>query len=78
MKCNEVQQLLTSREVPKHAYSLHGENPNEAYCLSCEGDTWTVYYSERGLKTGLTSFCEEHKACEYFLLQLEKAGLLTL
>ncbi len=57
---------LMSENIPKDLYSLDGGLPNEMYCLSHEGNTWEIYYSEMGQKTGLKCFNTEKDACEYF------------
>ena len=35
--------------------------------LSVHGVVWSVYYSERGLESGLKLFASEEEACEYLL-----------
>ena len=53
--------------IPKDCYCLNGGLPSEAYCLDWADGTWEVYYSERGVKSGLKSFTRECDACAYFL-----------
>jgi len=45
--------LLTRRGVDPTAYSLSGGHPSECYVLDHRGYEWVVYYSERGLETGV-------------------------
>jgi hypothetical protein len=45
------------------AYWLDGGHPSEKYLLDHRGHEWVVYYSERGLETGLRSFPSEDLAC---------------
>jgi hypothetical protein len=52
------------------AYSLDGGLPAEHYVLALEEGGWSVYYSERGQRTGEVRFDTEHEACDYLLLQL--------
>jgi hypothetical protein len=72
----QVKQILIHNHVPEDSYSLEGGFLPERYCLSEVGYKWEVYYSERGLKSGLRQFDTEAEACDYFLIQLRKAGLL--
>jgi hypothetical protein len=66
MKLQELRDMLVNGGIAEDMYSLCGGLPNEAYCLGqTEGD-WEVYYSERGLKTGLRFFADEQSACNYF------------
>ncbi|TCJ15325.1 hypothetical protein EPD60_07560 [Flaviaesturariibacter flavus] len=62
-----LKEILLRLKIRPDFYSLHGGLPNEAYCVDSSGDSWYVYYSERGQKTGLTKFESESKACTYFL-----------
>jgi hypothetical protein len=39
--------------------------PPECYVLDHRGYEWVVYYSERGLETGLRSFQSEDLACRH-------------
>ncbi len=63
----ELKRLLDARNVTPNAYSLQGGLRSETCTLARAGDVWEVYYSERGLKTGLKLFTTESDACEYFL-----------
>ncbi len=56
---------LEQQSIPKESYCLEGGLPNEAYCLQQTTLGWEVYYSERGNKTGLETFPNEEKACDY-------------
>lgn len=59
---------LEQSGVSPEAYSLDGGLPNECYVLDRESnERWTVYYSERGQKSGYRSFDSESAACQYFL-----------
>ena len=48
-----------------------GGLPNETLCIVKE-DTWQVYYSERGSKSGLKLFKTESEACEFFLCKMKR------
>lgn len=64
---------LKSLGVRDDAYSLDGTR-DEAYCLDHSSAGWTVYYSERGLKSGMRLFASESEACEYLKLLLSTDG----
>jgi hypothetical protein len=64
-----LQAALVNGGLRSNTYSLEGpdDNPNEALCLRQDKDSWVVYYSERGLRTGERTFTTEGEACGYFL-----------
>ena len=62
---------LDKLNIKPSSYSLKGGLPSEKYCLSNESSSWSVYYSERGQRTGENVFSNESKACEYFLKELK-------
>lgn len=66
MNIKSLQDRLEQAPIPASAYSLTGGLPNEAYCISLNGSVWEVYYSERGMKSGLRTFDSEADACQYF------------
>ncbi len=50
--------------VNSRAYALNGGiDLDEAYVLAHEGGQWSVYYSERGIPSGLRIFATEEAAC---------------
>jgi hypothetical protein len=57
--------LLARHGIDPTAYSLAGGHPSECYVLDHRGHEWVVYYSERGLKSGLRSFESEDLACRH-------------
>ena len=65
MTRDELRRLLEEQAIRTDAYALSGASIDEAYVLSVEGAEWMVYYSERGLKSGLRRFKEESEACDY-------------
>lgn len=66
MTVSELEKELEMMEIPNELYSIMvGGLPNEKLCLVKE-DTWQVYYSERGNKSGLKVFETESEACEFF------------
>jgi hypothetical protein len=58
---------LAKRGVDPAAYSLEGGHPSERYVLDQRGNEWVVFYSERGLETGLRSFQTEDLACRHLV-----------
>ena len=68
----ELEKELNKIGVPKELYSLMiGGFPNEKLCI-VEEETWQVYYSERGHKSGLKVFDTETEACEFFLRKMKR------
>ena len=71
----ELEKSLQKIKVPNNCYSIvKGGLPNEMLCLTKEGGSWIVYYSERGNRTGLTAFKSESEACIYFYNKLKVYG----
>jgi hypothetical protein len=58
-------ELLVHRGVDPASYSLKGGHPSERYVPDQRGCDWVVYYSERGLETGLQAFQSEDLACRH-------------
>lgn len=72
MTVDELEQELNKIGVSKDLYSLMiGGFPNEKLCIVKE-ESWQVYYSERGHKTGLKTFDTEAEACEFFLRKMKR------
>lgn len=65
MKKYDLKKILEEEGVSKSLYCLDGGLPNEKLCLDYEGNKWVVYYSERGVRTGLECFINEDDACCY-------------
>lgn len=75
MDIYELEAKLKKIQVPKDCYSImKGGLPNEVLCLTAENGSWIVYYSERGNRTGTTTFKSESEACIYFYNKLKKYG----
>ena len=72
MNITELENKLNMLKISTGLYSIMiGGLPNEKLCIVHE-ETWQVYYSERGRKTGLKEFKTETEACEYFLEKLKR------
>ena len=74
----ELEKELNKIGVPKELYSLMiGGFPNEKLCIVKE-ETWQVYYSERGHKSGLKVFDTETEACEFFLRKMKRYSTIGM
>lgn len=49
------------------SYCLGGGHPSETYTLDDRRSEWVVYYSERGLESGVVSFGSESEALQHLL-----------
>jgi hypothetical protein len=56
---------LDGRDVDPDSYYLDGGHPPESYVLEDRRGEWVVYYSERGLESGLRSFASEDLASRH-------------
>ena len=74
----DLKKILQQNNVPSDLYSLDGGFPSESYCMNKTSDAWEVYYSERGIKSGLASFKSESEACEFFLQEIGKIITIKL
>lgn len=70
MNRRRLENLLISEGVNPDAYSLTGEVPDECLCVLPELGGWSVFYSERGGRTGHTRFEAEDEACDFMALRL--------
>ncbi|MDB4872929.1 MAG: hypothetical protein JWL97_3933 [Gemmatimonadales bacterium] len=70
MNRSSLKQLLDAEHVHPQSYDLDGGLPNERYCLEERASGWSVYYSERGSRTGERTFPSEDEACRDLLDRL--------
>jgi hypothetical protein len=70
MNRTRLQELAKQEGIRDDAYSLDGGLPSERYVLEVAEGGWHVYYSERGLRTGLQTFDTEAEACEHLFEML--------
>lgn len=71
MKKYELKNVLKKMGVPSHHYNLDGAGrDDERLCLDYTNNEWSVYYSERGVKTTNIKFSSEEEACQYIYEQL--------
>ena len=71
MNRDQLAATLQQNGIRRDAYQLGAGPADEAYILDRENGQWVVYYSERGLKRGLTSFEDETAACTHLLTLLQ-------
>ncbi|MBR7838952.1 hypothetical protein KDL01_37135 [Actinospica durhamensis] len=69
----ELAAALAAAGVRPAAYSLDGGLPSERLCLEERPDSWAVYYSERGERTGETLYPTEAEACDAFYAQIMRS-----
>ena len=62
---NRLRRVLDARGIDPASYSLTGGHPSECCVLEDRRSERVVYYSERGLETGLRSFPSEDLACRH-------------
>jgi len=74
MKKYELRSALINKGISQSYYSLEDGLPNEKLCLDYNNSKWVVYYSERGIKTGIQYFDNEDDACDYLLHSIEEAA----
>ncbi len=60
---------VRSHGIRQDVFSFDGAC-DECYVAAGQGDGWDVYYSERGLQTGLRHFDTESAALDYLLGKL--------
>ena len=70
MNIVELKERLKNEKVNTELYCFDVEFPNEALCLIKNHEKWEVYYSEKGIKTGIVIFNNEESACEYFYFEI--------
>ena len=70
----EALRILLDREsVNPNSYGLEGadglpvQEREERYFMEHTASGWSVYYSERGLRSGEQSFTTEEAACQHLL-----------
>ena len=70
----DLRLLLEAEGVPVDAYSLGGQISDECLCLRIVEGGWTVFYSERGGRSGAMNFDTEDEACDYMATRLLAAS----
>jgi hypothetical protein len=67
MNRQALRALLDQENIDPGAYDLGGHARDETYVLERASQSWTVYFSERGLRTSERRFDDEDEACSHLL-----------
>jgi len=73
MDRSSLREFLNRERIDPRAYGLEGaaglpiEDREERYFLEKVQSGWSLYYWERGLRSGETSFRSEDEACRHLL-----------
>ncbi|GLK42535.1 MULTISPECIES: hypothetical protein [Novosphingobium] len=67
MTKDDLAERLALEGIAPSAYDLSGAGRSESYVFREQSSDWAVFYSERGLQTGLRVFATETEACGYFI-----------
>lgn len=67
MNISDIAHEMAILSIPSNAFSIGDPTQDESLCIREKNGRWEVFYYERGIKTGLRVFKEEHEACENFL-----------
>ena len=65
MNIDKLEELLEKNEIPCSWYYLYGPQytKEQKTCIEKRGDSWYVYYFERGLESNIISFNNENDVC---------------
>lgn len=78
MSLSQLEEALCRERINPDSYSIDGSVPDECYCLIRDGDSWCVFYSERGLRSSQKCFSAESEAClSLFQLLLRDASRVS-
>ena len=67
MNISDIGHEMAILNIPSNAFSIGDPTQDESLCIREKNGHWEVFYFERGIKTGLRIFKEEHEACCNFL-----------
>ena len=67
MNISDIAHEMAILSIPPNAFSIGDPTQDESLCIREKNGCWEVFYYERGIKTGLRVFKEEHEACCNFL-----------
>lgn len=68
----KLKEILNDLGINPNSYSLDEECSDETLCLKEGYGSWSIYYSEHGLRTKEEFFENEEKACHAFLIRIKK------
>ncbi|MEG6585185.1 hypothetical protein [Dendrosporobacter sp. 1207_IL3150] len=78
MKKETLRAILRENKVPEHYYNLDNTGEvDQRVCLDFDGETWMVYYFERGKMFNLDKYQTEDEACTNILNRLVKENRLS-
>jgi hypothetical protein len=63
---------LIALNIDPNSYCLDDGYSNEALCLHNNYGKWSIYYSEKGLRTDEKFYNNEDDACKEFLVQIKE------
>jgi hypothetical protein len=69
MTRSEFFKAVQKRNIDPESFALDGVK-NEAYVLQKREARWVVFYSERGLESGIRDFAMESDALDHLLSRL--------
>lgn len=74
MNRNELKDLLEREGISDSSFTFDPDSADEQYVLATETGGWTVYYAERGLRSGERNFDTEDEACTFLFEILLRDG----
>lgn len=66
----DLEKKLHILEIPTDSYTIFGSPRDESLCIQEAHNIFSVFYYERGTKSGERIFESENDACQYFLEQI--------
>ena len=71
MDLNKLKEYLQENNIPQDSYSINEIN-NESLCIIENNSRWSIFYSERGLRTEEYIYKDKSAAINHFLDRLSK------
>jgi len=68
----KLAELLPEKGFRRSGYSLSGAHGEDAFVIDHRGSRWVVFYTERGVESGLIEHKTEDAACRDLLDRLYK------
>jgi hypothetical protein len=72
MNTEEMIAIFENNSVPEYYYTVRGLGGGECYGIQCESGCWSIYYSERGNKTIVSSYDNEDSVCISLMDKINK------
>lgn len=67
----KLEEYLKENNTPQESYSIN-EVKDESLCIIENNNMWSIFYSERGLRTEETIYKDKSTAINHFLSRLSK------